>query len=48
MWLIFTLFGFESSSKRLSSPIRNFDYLDINNLFLVPLFCAAQLGVQII
>ena len=43
-----TLFGLESSSERLSSHIGNVDYLDNKNLFLVPLFYAAKLGVQIL
>ena len=45
---MYTLFGLESSSDRLSSHIGNFDYLESKNLFLVPLFCAAKLGVQIL
>ena len=45
---MYTLFGLESSSDRLSSHIGNFDYLENKNLFLVPLFCAAKLGVQIL
>ena len=48
MKLRYTLFGFESSSDRLSSHIGNFDYLDNKNLFLVPLFWDAKLAVQIL
>ena len=42
---MYTLFGLESSSDRLSWHIGNIDYLDNNNLFLVPMFCAAKLGM---
>ena len=45
---MYTLFGLESSSDRLSSHIGNFDYLENKNLFLVPLLCTAKLGVQIL
>ena len=45
---MYTLFGLESRSDGLSSHIGNFDYLENKNLFLVPLFCAAKLGVQIL
>ena len=43
---MYTLFGFESSSDRLSSHIGNFNYLDNKILFLVSQFCAVKLGVQ--
>ena len=42
---MYTLFGLKSSSDRLSLHMGNFDYLDDKNLFLVPLFCAAKVGV---
>ena len=42
---MYTLFGLESNSDRLSWHIDNIDYLDNNNLFLVPMFCAAKLGM---
>ena len=45
---MYTLFGLQSSRDRLSSHIGNFDYLENENLFLVPLFCTAKLGVQIL
>ena len=45
---MYTLFGLENDSDRLSSHIGNLDYLDNENLFLVPLFCAAKLGLQIL
>ena len=48
MQLMENSFGLQSISDRLSSHIGNFDYLDTKNLFLVPLFCASKLGVQIL
>ena len=42
---MYTLCGLKSSSDRLSLHMGNFDYLDDKNLFLVPLFCAAKVGV---
>ena len=48
MLLVSTLFGHESSGNRISSHIGNFNYFDNENLFLTPLFCAVDLGVQIL
>ena len=48
MQLMENSFGLQIISDRLSSHIGNFDYLDTKNLFVVPLFCAAKLGVQIL
>ena len=42
---MYTLCGLKSSSDRLSLYMGNFDYLDDKNLFLVPSFCAAKVGV---
>ena len=42
---MYTLCGLKSSSDRLSLHMGNFDYLDDKNLFIVPSFCAAKVGV---
>ena len=44
---MYTLLGLKSGSDRLSSHIGNFDYLDKKILYLVPLFCAAKIGVTL-
>ena len=47
MQLMENSFDLQSISDRLSSHIGNFDYFHNKNLFVVPSFCAAKLGVQI-